>query len=83
MWYLYQLYLLKQGAGHVLAGQLGHFVYPEVLHKVGLVIESRLVVNLVQCLVDQGQGVGALLDVNNIVSFENCCRLDFMSYLLK
>ena len=50
----YQLYLLEQGAGNIVAGQLGHFVDAEVLHEVRLVIESCLVVNLIQCLVDQG-----------------------------
>ena len=66
----YQLYLLKQGAGHIVTGQLGHFVDAEVLHEVRLVIERGLVVNLIQRLVDQGQGIGALLHIHNIVTFQ-------------
>ena len=71
VWILYQLYLLKQGAGYVVASELGHFVDANVLHEVGLVIERGLVVNLVQRLVDQGQGVGALLHVHNIVTLND------------
>ena len=66
----YQLYLLEQGAGYIVAGQLGHFVDAKVLHEVRLVIECGLVVNLIQSLVDQGQGVGALLNIHNIVTFQ-------------
>ena len=66
----YQLYLLEQGAWHIVTGQLGHFVNAEVLHEVGLIVESGLVINLIQSLVDQGQGVGALLHIHNIVTFQ-------------
>ena len=42
-------------------------VYAQILHVVGLVVESWLVINLVKRLVDQGERVGAQLYVQHIL----------------
>ena len=42
-------------------------VYAQILHVVGLVVESWLVINLVKGLVDQGERVGAQLYVQHIL----------------
>ena len=42
-------------------------VYAQILHEVGLVVESWLVIDLVEGLVDQSERVGAQLYVQHIL----------------